>query len=83
MGHKRSHERMAALKPNAASYARSSYARELQGDVDGAIERMRMAAEATGAQDPESDEGQCRPPLMRDERGQDRRGGGERAERPE
>jgi tetratricopeptide (TPR) repeat protein len=47
-------DRMVALKPNAASYARASYARELQGDLDGALRFMTMASEATGAQDPES-----------------------------
>jgi tetratricopeptide (TPR) repeat protein len=47
-------DRMAALRPNAASYARASYARELQGDLDGALRYMTMATEATGAQDPES-----------------------------
>jgi len=45
---------MARLRPNAAAYARIAYARELQGNLDGAIASMRMAAEATGAQDPES-----------------------------
>lgn len=47
-------DRMAALKPNAASYARAAYARELQGDLDTALGFMRMAAEATGPHDPES-----------------------------
>ena len=47
-------DRMAALRPNAASYARVSYARELAGDLDAAIRFMRMAAEATSPQDPES-----------------------------
>ncbi|MEO8483391.1 MAG: tetratricopeptide repeat protein [Acidobacteriota bacterium] len=47
-------DRMAARRPNAASYARASYARELQGDLDGAVRFMRMATEATSAQDPES-----------------------------
>ena len=47
-------DRMVALKPNAASYARVSYARELQGDLPGALNLMKMAAEATSAQDPES-----------------------------
>lgn len=47
-------DRMAALKPNAASYARASYARELQGDLDGALRLMQMSAEATTPQDPES-----------------------------
>ncbi|MBI3493136.1 MAG: hypothetical protein HY047_15355 [Acidobacteria bacterium] len=47
-------DRMAALRPNAASYARASYARELQGDLDGALRLMQMSAEATTPQDPES-----------------------------
>jgi tetratricopeptide (TPR) repeat protein len=47
-------DRMVARRPNAASYARASYARELQGDLRGALQAMQMAAEATGAQDPES-----------------------------
>jgi tetratricopeptide (TPR) repeat protein len=47
-------DRMAALKPNAASYARASYARELQGDLTGALRLMQMSAEATAPQDQES-----------------------------
>ena len=47
-------DRMAATKPNAASYARVAYARELGGDLDAAVRFMRMATEATSAQDPES-----------------------------
>ena len=47
-------DRMSSLRPNAASYARASYARELQGDLDGASRLMRMSAAATGPQDPES-----------------------------
>ena len=47
-------DRMAALKPNAASYARVSYARELQGDLVSALRYMQMAAEATSPQDAES-----------------------------
>ena len=47
-------DRMNARRPNAASYARASYARELQGDLRGALQAMQMAAEATSAQDPES-----------------------------
>jgi tetratricopeptide (TPR) repeat protein len=46
-------DRMAELRPNAASYSRSSYARELQGDLTGALRLMQMAAEATSPQDPE------------------------------
>jgi tetratricopeptide (TPR) repeat protein len=47
-------DRMAAARPDAASYARVSYAREMQGDLDGAIHLMTMALEATPARDPES-----------------------------
>jgi tetratricopeptide (TPR) repeat protein len=42
-------DRMLAQRPDAASYARASYARELQGDVQGAL-----ADEATSAHDVES-----------------------------
>jgi tetratricopeptide (TPR) repeat protein len=45
---------MLRRRPDAAAYARASYARELQGDLTGAIEFMRMALEATSARDPES-----------------------------
>jgi tetratricopeptide (TPR) repeat protein len=45
---------MAGMRPNAAAYARVSYARELQGDLDGAIQAMQMAAKATDARDPEA-----------------------------
>jgi tetratricopeptide (TPR) repeat protein len=47
-------DRMMALRPDAASYARVSYARELQGDLAGALRLMQMATEATPPQDPES-----------------------------
>jgi tetratricopeptide (TPR) repeat protein len=46
-------DHMASIKPTAAAYARIAYARELQGDLDGALAAMRMAIEATGPQDPE------------------------------
>jgi tetratricopeptide (TPR) repeat protein len=45
----RTYDRMAALKPSLASYARVSHARELIGDVPGALAAMRLAAEAGGA----------------------------------
>ena len=45
---------MAGRRPDAAAYARASYARELQGDLDGAVRYMQMALEATSARDPES-----------------------------
>jgi tetratricopeptide (TPR) repeat protein len=45
---------MLRRRPDAAAYARVSYARELQGDLAGAIDFMKMALEATSARDPES-----------------------------
>lgn len=39
-------DRMNAIRPDLASYARASYLRELHGDTEGAIEAMTMAAEA-------------------------------------
>jgi tetratricopeptide (TPR) repeat protein len=45
---------MAGMRPNAAAYARVSYARELQGDLDGALQAMLMAANATAPRDPEA-----------------------------
>ncbi len=47
-------DRMLALRPDAGAYARASYARELQGDLDGALRFMRMAAEATPPHDVEA-----------------------------
>jgi len=48
------YDRMLAQRPDAASYARASYARELQGDIPGALRLMQMAGEATSAHDVES-----------------------------
>ncbi len=48
-------DRMMARRPSAAAYARVSYARELQGDLDGAILLMTMAREATSPHDPEAE----------------------------
>jgi tetratricopeptide (TPR) repeat protein len=42
-------QRMVDLKPNLASYARVSYMRELHGDLDGAVDAMRLAVSAGGA----------------------------------
>ena len=47
-------DKMMALRPNAAAYARVAYARELQGDVAGALAAMQMAAQATAPNDPEA-----------------------------
>jgi Flp pilus assembly protein TadD len=40
-------------RPDAGAYARVAYARELQGDLDGALQLMQMSAEATSRQDVE------------------------------
>jgi tetratricopeptide (TPR) repeat protein len=45
-------DRMALLKPGPTAYARVSYGRELLGDTDGAIEAMRLSAEAAAAGEP-------------------------------
>jgi tetratricopeptide (TPR) repeat protein len=47
-------DRMVALRPSADAYARVSYARELRGDVVGALRVMQMAARATPAHDVEA-----------------------------
>jgi len=44
----RSFQQMIDLRPDLSSYARVSYARELFGDVPGAIDAMRNAVEAGG-----------------------------------
>ena len=41
-------QRMVDLKPDLSSYARVSYFRELHGDLDGAVEAMRLAAGSGG-----------------------------------
>jgi tetratricopeptide (TPR) repeat protein len=46
----RAFDRMSALKPSLAAYARISYARELLGREQGALEAMSLAVEAAGAQ---------------------------------
>lgn len=43
-------DRMTALKPSLASYARVAYARELAGDTRGAIAAMELARDASGGQ---------------------------------
>jgi tetratricopeptide (TPR) repeat protein len=45
---------MMTLHPSAAAYARVSYARELRGDLQGALHAMDLAEKATPPQDPES-----------------------------
>lgn len=45
---------MAGMRPTAAAYARVAYAREIRGDLDGALQAMQMAANATPSRDPEA-----------------------------
>lgn len=47
-------DRAATRRPDAGVYARVAYARELQGDVAGALKVMTMAAEATSPDDVEA-----------------------------
>ncbi|TML20942.1 MAG: tetratricopeptide repeat protein [Actinobacteria bacterium] len=44
------YDRMGALKPSLASYARIGHARELLGDVPGAIQAMRLALDAASGE---------------------------------
>ena len=45
-------DRLATLKPSASAYARISYARELRGDVRGALEAMELAIDAAAPGEP-------------------------------
>ncbi len=47
-------DKMVTMRPSAGAYARVAYARELQGNLDGALQAMQMAEEATTAHDPEA-----------------------------
>ena len=47
-------DRMMTLRPSSAAYARVAYARELQGNLNGALQAMELAADATAADDPEA-----------------------------
>lgn len=46
-------QRMVDLRPDTSSYSRVSYLRWLHGDMAGAAEAMRFAAQAASPQDPE------------------------------
>lgn len=46
-------QRMVDLRPDTSSYARVSYLRWLHGDAAGAVEAMRVAAQAANPADPE------------------------------
>jgi tetratricopeptide (TPR) repeat protein len=45
---------MMSIRPGAAAYARVSYARELRGDLQGALQAMEFAEKSTSPQDPEA-----------------------------
>ena len=47
-------ERMSTIRPDSGSYARIAYARELQGDLPGALRLLKMALEATSPNDAEA-----------------------------
>jgi tetratricopeptide (TPR) repeat protein len=47
-------DRMGQLQPGPAAYARTAYALEIKGDLDGALEYMRRAADGTSPNDAES-----------------------------
>jgi tetratricopeptide (TPR) repeat protein len=48
------YQKMIDLKPGPQSYTRAAHVRWLKGDLPGAIELMRMAAQASGPSEPES-----------------------------
>jgi tetratricopeptide (TPR) repeat protein len=47
-------DRMGQLQPGPPSYARTAYALEIKGDLDGALDYMQRAADGTSPNDPES-----------------------------
>jgi tetratricopeptide (TPR) repeat protein len=47
-------QRLVELKPGIAAYTRISYFRELHGDIDGAVEAMRLAVSAAGSKPADS-----------------------------
>lgn len=47
-------QKMMNLRPDAAAYARASYLRALHGDLEGAIEAMRVAVKAVNGTNPEN-----------------------------
>ena len=49
-----SFDRMGQLQPGPPAYARISYALEVKGDLDSALEYMRRAADGTSPNDPEA-----------------------------
>ena len=47
-------DRMGRLQPGPSAYARTAYALEIKGDLDGALDYMRKAADGTSPNDAES-----------------------------
>lgn len=47
-------DKMMMLRPSAAAYARVAYARELQGNLAGAVDAMKLASDATAPDDAEA-----------------------------
>lgn len=47
-------DQMGQLQPGPAAYARTAYGLEIKGDLSGALEYMRRAADGTSPNDPES-----------------------------
>jgi tetratricopeptide (TPR) repeat protein len=47
-------DRMMELRPNAAAYARAAYAFELRGELDAALDAMKLSTDATSPRDAES-----------------------------
>ena len=47
-------DQMMKLRPSATSYSRVAYARELQGDLSGALQSMKLAADASSGSDVEA-----------------------------
>jgi tetratricopeptide (TPR) repeat protein len=45
-------DRLATLKPSAGAYARISYARELRGDLPGALEALELAIDSAASGEP-------------------------------
>ena len=48
------YDRMGQLQPGPPAYARTAYALEITGDLEGALDYMRRAADGTSPNDPES-----------------------------
>jgi tetratricopeptide (TPR) repeat protein len=45
---------MVAMRPSATAYARVAYARELRGDLDGAVDAIQLSQQAAAAEDSEA-----------------------------